>query len=220
MTIAQQFISKDVLYQEYDFEARKKRGKIYLDKKVAKNNLLLFREIFYKNGLEFFLLYGTLLGAIREKNFIEYDSDIDVGIFERDKDKLLKIIPILLDNGFKLIRTKKPDDLVTFMKDDEYIDIGIFREEDEFYKYQNNYIKKELLEEFIYIDFLAQKFLVPKNYEKLLVSWYGKNWNIPIQNFPALADKGFKKKISYLRWKFFHSKFYLKVRPIIKSILK
>lgn len=37
-----------------------------------------------REGQEFFLVAGTLLGCIREQQFIEHDDDIDIGIF-RDK---------------------------------------------------------------------------------------------------------------------------------------
>ena len=125
MTIAQKFINKNVEYKDYDFQGRKLRRNEFINKKIAAKNLFIMKKIFESFDVKFTLLFGTVLVAVRENDFIEYDTDTDTGVFEEDRDKLIQAIPTLLENGFDIIRTKYPDDLVTFMKDDEYIDVGI-----------------------------------------------------------------------------------------------
>ena len=55
-----------------------------------------------KYNLKYFMLGGTLLGAVRHGGFIPWDDDIDIGIARENYDKFLEIIPKELPSYLKL----------------------------------------------------------------------------------------------------------------------
>lgn len=204
-------------YIDYDFDARKqRRNGEPLDIAISKDNLLLLKSVLDKHHVTFWLLWGTLLGAVREKNFIEHDTDTDLGCFIDDKDKLIKIIPELAELGLILIRRKYPDDLFTFMRNDEYIDIGVFHRGRDFFfrpywEYQNNRIYGNHFDRFEEIIFLEEPFKIPNNSCSLLIKVYGKNWQKPQKDCPGDAAPPLER---------FVQKFFLLKQIMIKVIIR
>lgn len=43
-------------------------------------------------GIDYWLDYGTLLGAVRNKGFISNDSDADISIYEKDAKKAFEVL--------------------------------------------------------------------------------------------------------------------------------
>ncbi len=63
--------------------------------------LKLFIDICEKNGLRYFLVCGSALGAVKYNGFIPWDDDIDVGMPRKDYEIFLSIAqPLLPENIF------------------------------------------------------------------------------------------------------------------------
>ena len=71
---------------------------------------LKFLQIKYlleKLSVQFFLVDGALLGAVREKNFIKWDWDIELAVLSKD---VMKKVDDIIDLGIKNnFRVENPD---------------------------------------------------------------------------------------------------------------
>jgi len=70
-----------------------KAGGEIQDFQIAANYILQrVKRICEKEGIEFFLDWGTLLGAVRHQGFIPWDDDVDVGIMRDDYYRLMSAV--------------------------------------------------------------------------------------------------------------------------------
>lgn len=144
------------------------------------------KELFDSVGLHFYLGYGTLLGAIREHDFIKGDEDVDV--FTNDEKKLRENLPYFHNNGLRVIRAVAGNTYSFKYGEGGYIDVYILRRISwyspwSYYCYSisnHEYVPKKLFREFENIEFLGATFECPKNPEKVLEFLYGKDWHTPV----------------------------------------
>lgn len=61
---------------------------------------LEFKRICEKHGLKYFLIGGTLLGAVRHQGFIPWDDDMDVGMLRSDYEKFVCLCETELSKDF------------------------------------------------------------------------------------------------------------------------
>ena len=61
-------------------------------KKIGLDILVAFDKFCKEHNLKYYLVYGTLLGAVRHHGYIPWDDDVDVAMFREDYEKLNKLI--------------------------------------------------------------------------------------------------------------------------------
>lgn len=182
------------------------------DKNVAKNCLSVFNQVLTVNNVPFMLTWGTLLGAVRDNDFIGNDTDIDVMVFESDLQNMLRLIPTLYENGVKLCRYSEGI-IYSFLYEGMILDVDIIRSS--FFPYSLRYYS--ILECFMpkkylilggTIHFCGMDFISMQKPEEFLEYIYGKTWKIPI--------KGDGGRIMP-KWMFLE-RLYYKIRRKIKYI--
>ena len=175
-------------------------GRKKMNKEQAQENLFLFYEIAQKYDLHYLLGWGTLLGAIREHDFIGHDEDIDLLLPSEETGKLLEMLWDLQQCDFYVSRYEH--DFLSIMRGDEYIDIYIYAPYKEGVRLCHNtlFLPEHIIMETIEYTFLGKIFRIPKQYMQFLVAEYGEDWNVPIiynVEHPSL------KKVIYYKMKMY-----------------
>ena len=100
--------------KKFDIEVGGDSLKIIQD--VLFKNLVILSKELEKEGITYWLDFGTLLGAVRQHDIISWDDDIDISILEVDKFRLLKLVESKFQNQFEIFTAEDSPGLVTPIK--------------------------------------------------------------------------------------------------------
>ena len=157
------------------------------DPDIALENLCLLSKIFKENSVPYWLTDGTLLGYIREKNFIKHDMDTDIGLYFKDFSPA--VLNKILDAGFKIYHTfGYPEDSfeIALTRGGIKTDLFFFYERKDGKVYHSAFLRNQRID-YSYtkfslreIVFLGHKFSAPDNIPRYVITKYGTSWATPV----------------------------------------
>lgn len=159
------------------------KNKQPINKDSASHLLLSCKKVMDQHNIPFLLVFGTLLGAYRDNDFIGHDEDVDIALFEKD---LPKISALINDGYFKayginLIR-RDGDILISLQYKNDYIDLYFFKDSGAQYRCGGHYIERSQIDKpNTTINFLGANFKTVNNVEVYLAEKYGNDWRTPIR---------------------------------------
>jgi len=134
-------------------------------------------------GIKYFINDDTLLGCIRNKGIMPWDYDIDIGIFNKDVDKLLSLKKQFkkcgydmekVYFGYKLWNNDLHLDIYVYRKVDDLFELAYKKARDKKPNYE--FYNDELLPLKLY-KFGSFEVYGPKNPEEYFDRKYGKDWD-------------------------------------------
>jgi hypothetical protein len=182
------------LESKFEFDnLDKSSNRINLKNSFSSKASIALRDLYkaFKDLPTPFLISGTLLGLVREGNFIGWDKDIDVGIF-CNKEKLAEIETELRTN--KLFVLRKLDLTTDRIRIKHISGAGIdvfphYPDENSNKIWHDGAATKWWNSPFTIKEtkFLGEKVWIPSDPELYLDENYG-NWRIPVEIFDARLD--------------------------------
>lgn len=173
----------------------------------AKKLLFDVDDILKKFNISYFLMGGALLGAVRDKDFISEDNDIDLGIFI-DIWALNNFAEILdeFQNKNIFINNLAANCVFNITRDDTPCDICYHKKINNYYMIRGCtwefHIPEKYLDKLDTVSFLGREFKIPSNVEEFLDNYYNNNWRTKCPKaetkFGWIFYKGkVKKRISF-----------------------
>lgn len=183
-----------------------------INKKDALKLMTNISEVFDKYGIFFMPMWGTLLGIIRNGDFIDHDNDVDLMMVHEDEGKLYDALMELKERGVFLCKQSKGQIYTVVSSDGITCDIDVMRKACFPYSLGycvilEKYRPKHLFGKYKKIDFQGLKISVPENSDEFLTYFYGESWRIPQKgvhgrNFPKwmIVEEFMLKVKRKIRW--------------------
>tara|TARA_Y100001935_G_scaffold250004_1_gene249441 strand:- start:253 stop:834 length:582 start_codon:yes stop_codon:yes gene_type:complete len=150
--------------------------------RTRNDGLVIIKEAFEELGIDFFLMMGILLGAVREKNFIKWDWDVELGIYvDSIINRVGEVQNVFKKYNFKILIVDQSYEgfkINLFYKENKYTLWGLHFDS-KWLKRKTYRFPKKYFTDLAEIVFHDKVYKIPNNPEELLTYIYG-DWETPI----------------------------------------
>lgn len=149
------------------------------------SDLAACKNAFDKTGIPWVIMAGVVLGYARYKAIMEWDTDLDVGVFvEITGEQWAKLFKALRGNGFRI--TNRKMDYIHCRRESSF-EIWFYHKNGDYYEaFPKSTPGFKFIEKAKWfdnpqiVDFLESKYPMPNHLEDFLDAHYGKNWKTNI----------------------------------------
>lgn len=168
-----------------------------IDKNIAFENLCEVKRILSKAGIKFGPIFGTLLGIIRDNDFIIWDEDVDLYILKEEEKQFRDTLWDFKDKGFDLIRYERRG-LYSIRRNGEYIDFYVLKSISPKIRHSGgrDFLLEKYIQNVLPWNFKGLELQIPSDYEEYLEFTYG-DWKKPVKY--ANYEMPFAKK-TLVKW--------------------
>jgi hypothetical protein len=163
----------------------------------GKQFLRSFYESSTEAGMRPFLMWGTLLGCVREGRFLRHDYDIDVGILADDYANKDRLVAAMRKRGYELASERLYKLKFVHPASRLWLDVDVLYRwngrmitsvESDGGHFKVSYFPLDAFDDFKEVVFLDDlRVLVPEPPETVLASSYG-DWRTPVRDYRSQSD--------------------------------
>jgi hypothetical protein len=153
-------------------------------------------DLFDREGILYWMDFGTLLGAVRNGELIPWDKDADFGVLLKDEPKIDKLYGKIRRAGFDIDKPWNGLYKVYYSKHNRnYIDLftwdkwSLNQKRKDWWKREcmhnmiglnhKKFFPSWFIEETEWVELHGKPLRAPREYEKFLELRFGKSWKIP-----------------------------------------
>lgn len=154
------------------------------DINVAGENLITCCKVLDEIGINYRIVFGTLLGLYRGGEIIGHDTDVDIAISVEDIHLAKSLISKLEGEDFKVVRYAK-NLILSLERNGVYVDFYIFKGSNGELACGNYKIPLNSFAQYSIIEYRGHEIKALENPEKFFLKYYGRDWETPIKNLHA-----------------------------------
>lgn len=172
-------------------------------------NMLRFIDIYLtKNNITYYLIGGTLLGAVRHHNIIPWDADCNISVLKNNEKNFLSMGAWLNEQGYRLVRFQFGYKIYHLNTNFPYINVYIMEESNDKYVFSSIELQKKFAihnifksELFPLIRHKFSDFYLPIPHKSLDILYriYGYDWRTrALKWYDTICDKPIEKISFYI----------------------